>query len=96
MKDMSGWHPADQASRDTLLYLRKWQRRDLYFYGTMTLFWAGLAGWYVWLAMEGPWWRWVTVGIYTGFVAWYGYCTRRAFHRWQVCDQILSESPNQD
>jgi hypothetical protein len=96
-ENMSEWEPADEESRAWLTSIRKWSRRDLYFYGTMTFFWAGLGAWYGWEAVtSGYWWRWLATGIYLGFVVIYALMTRRAWHRWQTCEEILSESPNKD
>jgi len=96
MPDMSGWFPADQASRDTLLYLQKWQRRDMYFYGGFALFFTCLLGWNVWQAVQGNWWNWISAAIYLVVIGLYVWMTRRAFHRWRVCEEILKPDPNLD
>jgi hypothetical protein len=91
-----GWNPVDTESREALLFMQKWQRRDLYFYGGMALFFLILAGVGAWSALNGSPWSWLTVAVDLGLVGLYGWRTQRAFERWLMIQEILEPEPNPD
>jgi len=95
-QSMTGWQPADNASRETLLFLQKWQRRDLYFNGTFALVFLGFTFWNIWLATHGSPWSWLGAAIDFAVMCLYSYRARRAFDRWLICQEILTPEPNPD
>ena len=72
-----------------LEHMRKWHRRDLYFYGSLAMLFTGLGGWNVWLAMHGSPWSWLGAAFDECIVALYVRGTRRAFARWQDIEERL-------